>query len=371
MTRIASVETLHLAHPLEVPSGPGGVLNKERHLLLVRIATTDGVIGWGETSPLGGLVETIRDVVAPRLIGKDPLLVGRSWRERWLEPFESGLVTGAVDTALHDLRGKLLGIPVHALYGGALRERVPVYASGLCYLQDVHPRDQWVAEATGLAEHGYRAIKMRIGRYPPLEELPLVAAVREALPADVRLMVDAWGSYSLTTAIRVGRELERIGLDWYEEPLPQHGYHGYEVLADALDIAVAGGEMLQHPAAFAELFDRRAVDIVQPDISLCGGIGDFLFVARLAALKGIRTMPHSWNGPVVEAASLHAASLLPDPTLLPGSEAPLLEHDTTENRFVAGLLREPFELVDGAYAVPTAPGLGIELDEAALERFRV
>jgi D-galactarolactone cycloisomerase len=212
---------------------------------------------------------------------------------------------------------------------------------------------------------------MRIGRYPPREELPLVAAVREALSADVRLMVDAWGSYSLTTAIRVGRELERIGLDWYEEPLPQHGYHGYEVLADALDIAVAGGEMLQHPAAFAELFDRRAVDIVQPDISLCGGIGDFLFVARLAALKGIRTMPHSWNGPVVEAASLHAASLLPDPTLLPGSEAPLLEHDTTENRFVAGLLREPFELVDGAYAVPTAPGLGIELDEAALERFRV
>lgn len=371
MVRIASVETIHLAHPLRVPTGPAGVLNRERHLLLVRIETADGVVGWGETSPLGGVVETIRDVYAPRLVGRDPLLVGRSWRDRWLEPFESGLATGAVDTALHDLRGKVLCVPVHALYGGALRERVPVYASGLCYLEGVHPRDQWVTEATGLAERGFRAIKMRIGRYPPREELPLVGAVREALPDEVRLMVDAWGSYTLPTAIRVGRELERLGLDWYEEPLPQHGYHGYDVLADALDIAVAGGEMLQTPVAFAELFDRRAVDIVQPDISLCGGIGDLLFVARLAALRGIRTMPHSWNGPVVEAASLHAAALLPDPTLMPGVDAPLLEHDTTENLFLTDLAVEPFQLVDGAYAVPTAPGLGIELDPGAIERFRV
>jgi D-galactarolactone cycloisomerase len=369
--RIASVETLHLAHPIAVPTGPASVLNRERHLLLVRVATADGVVGWGETSPLGGVVEAIRDVYAPKLLGRDPLLVGRSWRDRWLEPFESGLATGAIDTALHDLRGKLLGVPVHALYGGALRDRVPVYASGLCYLEGVHPRDQWVAEATGLAAQGFRAIKMRIGRYPPREELPLVAAVREALSPDVKLMVDAWGSYTLSTAIRVGRELERLGLEWYEEPLPQHGYHGYEVLADALDIAVAGGEMLQTPVAFAELFERRAVDIVQPDISLCGGIGELLFVARLAALKGIRTMPHSWNGPVVEAASLHAASLLPDPTLMPGVDAPLLEHDVTDNRFVSGLLREPFQLVDGGYAVPSAPGLGIELDEREIERLRV
>ena len=371
MARIASVETLHLAHQLRVPTGPASVLNRERHLLLVRIATTDGVVGWGETSPLGGVVEAIRDVYAPRLVGRDPLLVGRTWRDGWLAPFESGLVTGALDTALHDLRGKLLGVPVHALYGGALRERVPVYASGLCYLEGVHPRDQWVAEATGLADRGFRAIKMRIGRYPPREELPLVAAVREALPADVQLMVDAWGSYTPTTALRVGRELEQLGLEWYEEPLPQHGYHGYEQLAGALDIAVAGGEMLQTPDAFAELLDRHAVDIVQPDISLCGGIGDLLFVARYAALKGIRTMPHSWNGPVVEAASLHAAALLPEPTLMPGVDLPLLEHDTTHNRFLAELVREPFALVDGTYAVPTAPGLGIELDEAALERFRV
>jgi D-galactarolactone cycloisomerase len=369
--KIVSVDTLHLAHPLDPPVGPASVLNRERHLLLVRIETSDGVVGWGETSPLAGVTDAIAQVYAPRLVGRDPLLVGPSWREVWSAPFESGLAAGAVDTALHDLRGKLLGIPVHALYGGAVRDRVPVYASGLCYLEGIHPRDQWLDEAIGLAGQGYRAIKMRIGRYAPHVELPIVAEVREALGPEVRLMVDAWGSYTLPTAIRVGRELERIGIDWYEEPLPQHGYLGYEVLADVLDIAVAGGEMLQTVTAFAELFERRAVDIVQPDISLCGGIGDALFVARLAALKGIQCMPHSWNGPVVESASLHVASLLPDPTLMPGVEAPLLEHDTTENRFLAELVRGPYVLEDGGYAVPTAPGLGIELDERVIERLRV
>ena len=184
-------------------------------------------------------------------------------------------------------------------------------------------------------------------------------------------MVDAWGSYTLPTAIRVGRALEEIGIAWYEEPLAQAHYEGYEVLADALDIAVAGGEMLQTRAAFHDLLTRRAVDIVQPDVSLCGGIADLLFIADLAALHRIQAVPHSWNGPVTEAASLHIASLLPEPTLMPGVDVPLLEHDTTENRFLGELLREPFQLVDGSYAVPTAPGLGIELDERALERLRV
>jgi D-galactarolactone cycloisomerase len=241
----------------------------------------------------------------------------------------------------------------------------------MCYHEDIHPRDQWVAEATSLAAAGYRAIKMRIGRFEPEIELPLVAEVRAALPPDVSLMVDAWGSYSLGTAIRVGRELEQIGIRWYEEPLPQAGYHGYEVLTATLDVPVAGGEMLQNRSAFKDLFDRRAVDVVQPDVSLCGGITDLLFVGQLAALYGIWCVPHSWNGPLTEAASLHVAALLPEPTLMPGREAPLVEHDTTENQFLAELAVEPFQLRDGGYDVPSVPGLGIELDQRAIDRMRV
>ncbi|TMG25239.1 MAG: mandelate racemase/muconate lactonizing enzyme family protein [Chloroflexi bacterium] len=365
--KITSVETIELSHRLNRPTGPASVLNETRSTLIVRIATDEGLIGWGETSPLDGVRETIMGTYANALRGRDPLDAGRVWRTPWLAPFESGLAAGAVDIALHDLRGKALGVPINRLYGGGLRTSVQAYASGLCYFKDVDPADQWMDEALGLVARGFRAIKMRIGRFPPAHEVPLVARVREALPPDVRLMVDAWGSYTLPTALRVGRELQELGVYWYEEPLPQAGYHGYEVLAANLDMAIAGGEMLQTRAAFKELLDRRAVDIVQPDVSICGGIADLLFVAELARLSGIQAIPHSWNGAITEAASLHIASLLPDPTLMPGVEAPLLEYDTTENPFIEGGLREPFRMHDGRIDVPTGPGLGIELDEEWLE----
>jgi D-galactarolactone cycloisomerase len=369
--KITSVETMELSHRLSRAVGPASVLNDVRSTLIVRIGTDEGLVGWGETAPLAGVREAIDGSYASLLIGRDPLDVQRTWRTKWLAPFESGLAVGAVDIALHDLWGKALGVPIHRLYGGAHRTRVHAYASGMCYLEGIDPKDQWVDEALGLVERGFRAIKMRTGRYPPEYELPLVRKVREALPSDVRLMVDAWGSYTMATALRVGRVFQELGIYWYEEPMLQLGYHGYEALASSLDIAVAGGEMLQTRDAFKELFDRHAVDIVQPDVTICGGISDLLFIADLARLYGIITVPHSWNGAITEAASLQIAALLPDPTLMPGVDSPVLEYDTTENPFIAGGLREPFVFRDGMFDVPTGPGLGIELDEDWLRRHAV
>lgn len=361
--KITSIETIQLHQVLSRPAGPASVLNRARSTLLVRMETDDGHVGWGETAPLGGVRDAIERDYAPLLLGRDPTWVQRSWRTPWLAPFESGLAVAAVDIAIHDLWGKALGVPIHQLYGGALRTRVPAYASGMIYLEGIHPRDRWIPEALDLVEQGFRAIKVRIGRYDPDVELPLLAELREALPDHVRLAVDAWGSYTAPTALRVGRELGAMGFYWYEEPLPQYGYRGYPELAASLDIALSGGEMLQNRDAFRDLFERRAVDIVQPDVSLCGGIAEMLFIADLAALYGIRTLPHSWNGAVTEAASLQIAALLPEATMMPGSDVPLLEHDTTENIFVGGGLREPFGFRDGAFDLPTGPGLGIELDE--------
>ena len=127
---------------------------------------------------------------------------------------------------------------------------------------------------------------------------------------------------------------------------------------------VAGGEMLQTRAAFKELFERRAVDIVQPDVSICGGIGECLFVADLARLYGITCVPHTWNGAIMNIATLHVAAALPDASRLPGVEPPLLEFDSTENPFMTLELRDPPKLCDGAFDVPMAPGLGVEVDEA-------
>jgi D-galactarolactone cycloisomerase len=367
LLRITSVETIHVRRTLARPTGPAGAFNAARQSLLVKIATDGGLIGWGETYALAGVRSAIDTVLTPLLLGRNPLDRRQLWQAQWDATFGNGFAVGGTDIALHDLCGKALGVPVHQLYGGAQRERVPVYASGLCYFPEVDPASYWVDEACELARRGYRAIKMRIGRYAPDHELPLVRRVREALPANVKLMVDAWGSYTPPTALRVGRELEQLGVYWYEEPLPQAGYAGYAALCASLELAVAGGETLQSRSAFKELIDTHAVDVVQPDASICGGIGEVLFVADLARLASIQCAPHSWNGAIMNAATLHIAALLPEPTRMPGNDIPMLEFDTTENPFMTDELVQPLTLLDGCFAVPTEPGLGIEVDE---ERMR-
>jgi D-galactarolactone cycloisomerase len=365
--RITAVETIHTRYPLSRPAGPAGAFNPAREALMVKISTDAGLVGWGETYALAGVRAAIDQVLAPLLSGADPLERGRLWRQQWDATFGNGFAVGGTDMALHDVCGKALGVPVHRLYGGALRQRVPVYASGLCYFPDVDPASYWVEEACELIERGFvSGIKMRIGRFDPGHELPLIARVRECLPPSVKLMVDAWGSYTPPVALRVGRELERLGVYWYEEPLPQAGYAGYAELCAGLDIAIAGGEMLQSRAAFKHLIDARAVDIVQPDICICGGIGEVLFVADLARLSGIQCAPHSWNGAIMNAATLHVAALLPEPTRVPGVDVPMLEFDTTENPCMTQELVTPLRLRDGCFDVPTAPGLGIEVDEERL-----
>lgn len=369
--KIIRVETLLLEHMLSRPTGPASVLNASRRNLLVRITTDTDLVGWGETAPMAGVRETIDTLYGPALIGRDPRDVGNTWRTRWLAPFENRLAIGAIDIALQDLAGKALGAPVHQLYGGARRRRVPVYASGGGYFHGVHPAEVWPEETKGYVARGFRAIKLKIGRYDPREELDALAVVRAGLPTDVKLMVDAWGSYTLSTALSVGRELEKLGITFYEEPLPQFGYRNYPELAAQLDIAVAGGEMLQHRQAFKELLDRRAVDIVQPDASLCGGIREVLFVAELAELYGVQCMPHAWSGAILNAATVHIVSLLPEPTLMPGVGTPMVEFDVTENPFASGLLRTPLPLVDGCFEVPETPGLGLDLNLEAIRALEV
>jgi D-galactarolactone cycloisomerase len=337
----------------------------------VAIHTDDGVIGWGEAVAFPGIRELIEQGLAPRLIGRDPVELQRTWRNAWMVPYESALGVSGVDVALHDLWGKAVGLPIHQLYGGAFRHAVPLYASAGLYLKDTDPGTHWQQETHELVERGFRAIKIRIGRYDPDLELPMLRDLRRSVPADIRLMVDAWGSYTLPVALRVGRELQELNFAWYEEPLPQNGYAAYEILAETLDIAIAGGENVQSRQGAKELLDRRAVDILQPDVSLCGGIADFLFMAELASLSGIRCIPHNWNSAINAAASAHVAALRPDPTMMPGVDTPLMEYDTTENLLISDLLTQPLTLRDGAVIVPEAPGLGVDVDMAFVQKYRV
>ncbi len=366
--RVRTAEVLHLRYDMKRPAGPPGVMNSRRETLLVKLVADDGLIGWGETYNLPGSRETI-EALAASLIGVD-LLAGPLRLDAF--PFDEPSATpaiGALDTAIHDLAGKALGVPVHRLLGGKRREQIPVYASGFLYQEGVAPARAWFEEADRLLAAGFRAMKIRIGGHPPAEELPLLERLRSELPSNVRLMTDAWGAYSQRDALLVGRELGRLGFCWFEEPCaPRHGYGGYERLAGALDIPLAGGESLRTPVEIKELLDREVLGVVQPDIAICGGMRTALFAAELAALQGIDCCPHSWNGAVMAAATLHVlAAQAGDATR---SDA-LLEWDTSENPFMVELLREPFVLDDGCYTVPDAPGLGVELDEDALARHAV
>ncbi|PYV11999.1 MAG: mandelate racemase, partial [Acidobacteria bacterium] len=168
-------------------------------------------------------------------------------------------------------------------------------------LEGVDPAESFPREAAEAKALGFRAVKIRIGGQPIRKDLEAITAVRDVLGPDIKLMADGNGSYTLGSAIEMGRELERLGLYWFEEPLPQSvpEYTAYEVLTEKLDIAIAACEGLTSRGMFKEAITRRAMDIVQPDVSLAGGIGECLFVAELARLWGIQCVPHIWAGGLV------------------------------------------------------------------------
>ncbi len=207
----------------------------------------------------------------------------------WGRNFGNALAVGALDIALNDLRGKALNMPVAELYGGRLRDRVPVYASAMNYLEGLEPEDHFPKEAATLVKQGFGALKMRIGRYSVAREAKVAAAIREAVGPNIRLMADGNAAYTMAAAVQMGHELHKSGFEAFEEPLPQSPkYAGYEELRRKLPLSLAAGESVDSRASAKELIDRRAMDIIQPDISLCGGIGEALLIAEMATLSGIR-----------------------------------------------------------------------------------
>lgn len=368
--KITAVKTFHLQCKLSQPAGGSGYMEDTRNAVLIQISTDEGLVGWGETVALCGVRRLIEEQFAPLLVGQDPV---RDYRklgpQLWGRYFHSGPAVAGIDLALNDLRGKALKLPVAELYGGRMRDRVAVYASGMNYSDRPQPSDHFADEARQLAARGFRAMKMRIGRLPVKQDAAVAAKVRDAVGPDVKLMADGNGGYSLGSALTMGRELHQLGYYWFEEPLPEEHYRGYETLREKLPLPLAAGEILDSRDCAKDLIERRIADILLPDVSLCGGIGEWLFVADLARLWGIPVNPHCWAGPLVIAATVHCLSLLPDASLGALPEQPMLELDVSENALRDEIVLNPWSLQDGLIAVPTAPGLGVEINEAAVERY--
>ena len=370
--KITNVETIVLKHKLPKAIGVSIALSDLRQSLLVKISTDAGLVGWGETADVGGARGAIESKLKPLLMGKNPLDHRQLWRAIWGANFGDGRAVGGVDVALHDVRGKALGLSIADMYGGRMRDTVAAYASGMNYTDGVPPEEQFPAEASALKERGFRAMKMRTGRFERRRDLAVLAKVREAVGPEIRLLTDGNGAFTLHEAVQFGKELEKLDFYCFEEPLPQGlNYAGYDLLTASLDICIAGGEVLDSRTSARDHIVKRSFDLIQPDVILCGGIAETLFIAEMERMWSIPCVPHCWSGAVGLAAAVQVVSLLPPPTHGFTADEPMVELDTAENPFRDLLVTKPFQLVDGRVAVPTGPGLGIEIDERVIEKYRV
>ena len=207
----------------------------------------------------------------------------------------------------------------------------------------------------------------------PRRDLAILTKVREKVGGEIRLLTDGNGAFTLPEAVKFGKQLEKLDFYWFEEPLPQgQNYAGYDELTASLDIALAGGEGLDSRAQARDHIVKRSFDIIQPDVILCGGVAETLFIAEMARLWSIQCTPHCYGGAIAIAATLQVLALLPDASPAPSGDPPMLELDRTENPFRELLVARPFTIdADGCVPIPTGPGLGIEIDEAAVKKYLV
>ena len=322
------------------------------------------------------MTEAVVRALAPTLIGLDPLGSEAIWQDiyaRLRDHGQKGLAIeglSGIDIALWDIKGRHFGVPCHRLMGGPLRTEVRAYATGLYRRRQGNPIDYLAKEAAGYAAEGFHAVKLKVG-FGIAEDLAAARAVRDAIGPDVGLMVDANHAYDAVAAIRLGRLLEPLDIGWFEEPVPPEDLEGYRAVRAALAIPIAGGECEYTRLGFREVLTRGAMDIIQPDICAAGGLTECRKIADMAAAFGVRYNPHVWGTGIGIAASLQLMAVLPPHTPHSLSPAdPVFEFDRTEHPIRQAILREPIEHVRGMLRIPEGPGLGIEIDRRALERFR-
>lgn len=377
--RITAIETYILESRLDRPFGWSQGWIDRRSIGLVKVITDAGFIGWGE-----GASEAAHAVVAqlaPVLIGQNPIQRNRLWQRMYGALHNHNATVGfggnaisAIDIALWDIAGKVAGLPVHDLLGGRIRDKVAVYATGLYYTEGEFP-NRLINEAQGYVDAGYKGMKTKVGGLPLEEDVRRVAALREAIGPDVKLMVDANQAYNAATAIRIGRRLAEYDIFWFEEPVPTLDTEACLQVKAALPMAIAGGEVLRTRYEYRDAFIRRAFDIIQPDVGNVGGISELRNVAMTANTLGVQVNPHVWGSSVMIAATLHTASTLPPcpPARVPQPylQEPVMEFDRTPSAIRDELCDTVFEQTDSYVKVPMRPGLGVEVNERALERLTV
>jgi L-alanine-DL-glutamate epimerase-like enolase superfamily enzyme len=359
--------------------------NDSFNMCLVEIDTDAGITGLGEAKAAVGnlgnyaaIVTLIQEEFAPLLMGRDPRDITGAWdllyngsrahyaiREGRTFPTigRRGITLSAVsgvDIALWDILGRSLDVPLWRLMGGRYRDRVPAYASG-----GWAPVGSIGKQMLQYVERGHRAVKMRVGLQDASvdDSAARVAEARETLGPGVAIMVDAHGTWSVREAQRFARKVEAYDLAWLEEPVSPDNLAGQAEVRRSTDIPIAAGESEQTRFAFREMLEARAVDVLQPDPAIAGGLTETRTIAALAASQGLTVAPHLWGSAILFATGLHLCVSTPCATLL--------EYSRGHNPLLNDLVEEEIAFEDGHLLAPTAPGLGLRLRRDFVERVRV
>jgi D-galactarolactone cycloisomerase len=373
--QIASVEFIPLSMPLAAPFYPAwfpDVTQKTADGTLIKVHTDEGIIGYGWQNSFGSEVKIVGEsrVFKDLVYGLDLFSVEKLIRILSGITYSMNTVDlWGVEVAVWDAIGKTSRQPIHKLLGGA-QDRVMAYAStGMIK----SPREHG-ADALKYLEMGFRAIKMRIHSDDLEKDLAPVRAVREAVGDQMKIMVDANQAatfsgpfWSYRRALETARALEKLNVFWLEEPLFHAAHEDLANLAREVDLQIAGGEDENGFLRFKELIDRNCFDIIQADVAASGGILQLKKVAALAEAAGNQFVPHSFDVCITLASALQLIGSVPNaPFVEYGIDLPSLNwgHDP--------MMKKPIEISkDGYVRIPDAPGLGIEIDDEYVERFRV
>lgn len=337
---------------------------------VVAVRTDDGLVGFGSVFTNADLVRAAVQILKPLLIGEsalEPERVSETLRQNMFWLGRGGSITHAIsgiDIALWDILGKATGQPVGRLLGGRYRSRVRPYASILMR----EPRE--LADSLRrLASHGFTAFKIGwgpFGRVSAAKDEAIVKAARDAVGDDAHLMVDAGGSDAFWAngynwALRTADMLASYGAEWFEEALAPDAVDDFRELRLRSPVPISGGEVLTRRQSFTQWIESRALDIVQPDVTKVGGITESRRIAWLAEDHGLKLIPHGWNTAVGLATDLQLASAF--------SATDYVEY-LIGSPYVDELSIGGFKLdADGMLPIPDQPGLGIELDRAAVAKY--
>ena len=367
--KITAVRAAAVRVPLERPTKIATRVLGGRDYVLAWVDTDEGVTGLGYTyaGTLGGRIvqACVEDALAPILVGEDPFAIERLWARMFQETLligRRGAIIRAIsclDIALWDLVGKATDQPLYKLLGG-FRDEVPAYASG-GYYREGDPLAYVEVEMSQYLKLGFKDFKMKVGGAPFEVDVERVRVARETIGPRARLGLDANNAWSTPAeAIRFVRAVEQYEPWFIEEPLRPDDVAGHADIARVLEIPVATGEIHATRWDFRDLIAQRAADILQPDAGVLGGVSEWLKVAHTAASFDLPVAPH-WHADV----HVHLAGAVSNCLTV---EYFLMEEDIYNfERILAERLRPK----DGSIAIPQRPGVGLVLDDRAVERYRV